>query len=144
MTNNIFETFKRVRDYRTSEPGKSGEEVFFRIVPDAQGRAMLKVTDRKGNGVNADYRHYSGDTFLLLRTIASIRDSMAANLSWGTGGGGVYLDEQPLLMGRLLRCGRLADAKGRPLNAVDGQYQVQADIQDDGRNFAASFSLIKN
>lgn len=141
MANTIFESFKRVRNYKDPEIAANGEEVFFRIVFDASGRAALKITDKTGIEVNADYRHFSGDVFLLLRAINSIRESKSATVSWAADNSSIYLDEQPLLMNRLLKCDNLMNADGNRLAILNGQYQVLADITKTGMQWIPEFSL---
>ncbi|MGN1210985.1 MAG: hypothetical protein ACI4TM_04820, partial [Candidatus Cryptobacteroides sp.] len=143
MENSIFDVFRNVRSGHTVELGHTGREVFFRIEFDAEGRAVLRVTDAEGKDANADYRHYAGDTFLLLRTLASIRESSAATLAWTSDSGVIHIDEHPQLMYQILRCSNIADENGTPLKELDGLYQVSANIVRKDRGYTPSFTLLR-
>lgn len=131
--NGIFDSFRNSARGRDGGAAVPSGDIFFRICFGLDGRAVLKVTDAKGKETNPDYRHYSGDTFLLLRSLAAIKTASASTFSWTSVGNEIKIDEHPQLMPRILKCQNLADDTGTALKALDGLYQIHIDIQESGR-----------
>lgn len=137
----LFDTFRRVRTYEPSESRAAEGEVFFVLGFDEDGRAYLNVTDKNGKSVKADYRHYNGNTFLLLRSLSAIQDAEAVTLSWGGRQDRVYFDSHPQLVYQILRCENVVNSEMAPLEELKGQYQLRADIYEDHGICTPSFCL---
>lgn len=121
--------------------GKVGE-VFFVLDKDASGRAFVLVTDAKGNEVQVDYRLYSGERFILLRALDSIRREQSSTISWGSISSPVYIDEHPHLIYQILRAPGVLDASLRKVKVRDeGTYRMTLTLIEDGEEYVPSFSL---
>lgn len=140
---NIFELFKATRPARPAGKVVSAGDVYFRICFDNSDRACLKVTDKSGAEIEVDYRCFTGDMFLLLRSISAIKESKASTLAWDVDSNEIYLDENPQLLYTLFKCKNLADAQGQVLTFLDTTYQVQVDIQQQDVDLIPCLSLQK-
>src|SRR5574344_1766590 len=137
----IFESFRRVRTFEPMESKVAKGEVYFVLGFDDEGRAYLTTTDKHGNSIRADYRHYSGNTFLLLRSLAAIHDADAVTVSWGGQQDRIYLDSHPQLIYQILRCENVVNPGRSPLGELAGLYQFRADIDEKGRTCTPVFRL---
>ena len=117
---NFFDTFRRTKAYEPAESRTAKGEVFFVLGFDEDRRAYLTVTDKKGKSVRADYRNYNGNTFLLLRSLAAIRDANAVTVSWGGKQERSYLDSHPQLIYQILTCENVVNPEMSPLVELDG------------------------
>lgn len=138
---NFFDTFRRTKAYEPAESRTAKGEVFFVLGFDEDRRAYLTVTDKKGKSVRADYRNYNGNTFLLLRSLAAIRDADAVTVSWGGKQDRIYLDSHPQLIYQILKCENVVNSEMSPLVELDGLYQFRADIDEKGRTCTPVFRL---
>ena len=102
---------------------------------------MMRVVDSALKDIDADYRQYEGDTFLMLRNIDAIKEAGAMTFSWLGAGKGIYLDEHPQLVWQLIRCRNFINDKGERLEEIPGLYQMEADVVSEGRWLKPRFSL---
>lgn len=137
----IFESFRRVRTFEPMESKVAKGEVYFVLGFDDEGRAYLTTTDKHGNSIREDYRHYNGNTFLLLRSLAAIHDADAVTVSWGGQQDRIYLDSHPQLIYQILRCENVVNSKMSPLEELEGLYQLRSDIDEEGRTCTPVFRL---
>ena len=74
---------KKLQPITIAKSGKTmtGKEIFFMIRTGENDTFIIPV-DKKLKPVEADYHYYSGDTAQLLRSIDSIKEEMAFQISW--------------------------------------------------------------
>ena len=137
----IPEIFKRRRDIGREDKSAARADVFFMADFDGEGRPMMRVVDSALKDIDADYRQYDGDTFLMLRNIDAIKEAGAMTFSWLGTGKGIYLDEHPQLVWQLIRCRNFINDKGERLEEIPGLYQMEADVVSGGRWLKPIFSL---
>ena len=97
---------KKLQPITIAKSGKTmtGKEIFFMIRTGENDTFIIPV-DKKLKPVEADYHYYSGDTAQILRSIDSIKEEMAFQISWDESEAtDVSLSQNPHLLYQLIRC----------------------------------------
>lgn len=75
------------------------------MIRTGENDTFIIPVDKKLKPVEADYHYYSGDTAQLLRSIDSIKEEMAFQISWDESEAtDVSLSQNPHLLYQLIRC----------------------------------------
>ncbi len=131
--------FEKLRRGRPDERLGEAREIRFRLRFDRDERAFAAIEDCEGNRASdIDHRLYSGALRQTLRRIERIRERDFWRMDWRGQRAShvVYLDENPLLIDRLLRCGQLAAESGQTLRLASGLGQASVLIDDAEPAFA--------
>ena len=81
--NEFLPQLKKLSPIATGKNSKSmrGKEIFFMLKAGDNDVCIIPV-DKKQQPVEADFHYFSGDTAQLLRSLNSIKEDMAFNISW--------------------------------------------------------------
>ena len=119
----------------------TGKEIFFMIRTGENDTFIISV-DKKLKPVEADYHYYSGDTAQLLRSIDSIKEEMAFQISWDESEAtDVSLSQNPHLLYQLIRRKNLIDEKGHAISVHPDTSVLQLVLKKFGRNIERILSL---
>ncbi len=138
MTTQFSDLLHQLRRTPSTETAlKAVQAVCFQISFDEYG-AYLRVVNRKGEEVEADYRAYSGTDRSLLKTLDTIKERNGFVIDWDKPtsiGDRVYLAENDFLLWQLRGLPNLVDIDLRPIafhERTDGQTaHVLANIEHD-------------
>lgn len=135
--------FKKLQPITIAKSGKTmtGKEIFFMIRTGENDTFIIPV-DKKLKPVEADYHYYSGDTAQLLRSIDSIKEEMAFQISWDESEAtDVSLSQNPHLLYQLIRCKNLIDEKGHAISVHPDTSVLQLVLKKFGRNIEPHFII---
>ena len=135
--------FKKLQPITIAKSGKTmtGKEIFFMIRTGENDTFIIPV-DKKLKPVEADYHYYSGDTAQLLRSIDSIKEEMAFQISWDESEAtDVSLNQNPHLLYQLIRCKNLIDEKGHAISVHPDSSVLQLVLKKFGRNIEPHFII---
>lgn len=138
MTTQFSDLLQQLRRTPGIEPAlKAAQAICFQISFDEHG-AYVRVVNRKGEEVDADYRAYSGTDRSLLKTLDTIKERNGFVIDWDkptSAGNRVYLAEHDFLLWQLRGLPNLVDLDLHPIifhERTDGQIgHVLANIEHD-------------
>ena len=81
--NDFLPQLKKLQPITANKGSKTmmGKEIFF-MIKQGENDAYIIPVDKKLKPVEADFHYYTGDTAQLLRSLASIKEDMAFQISW--------------------------------------------------------------
>lgn len=141
--NDFLPQLKKLQPITIAKSGKTmtGKEIFFMIKTGENDTFIIPV-DKKLKPVEADYHYYSGDTAQLLRSIDSIKEEMAFQISWDESDAtDVSLSQNPHLLYQLIRCTNLIDEKGHAISVHPDPSVLQLVLKKFGRNIEPHFII---
>ena len=141
--NDFLTYLKQLQPITIAKSGKTmtGKEIFFMIKTGENDTFIIPV-DKKLKPMEADYHYYSGDTAQLLRSIDSIKEEMAFQISWDESEAtDVSLSQNPHLLYQLIRCKNLIDEKGHAISVHPDTSVLQLVLKKFGRNIEPHFII---
>ena len=141
--NDFLPQLKKLQPITIAKSGKTmtDKEIFFMIKTGENDTFIIPV-DKKLKPVEADYHYYSGDTAQLLRSIDSIKEEMAFQISWDESEAtDVSLSQNPHLLYQLIRCTNLIDEKGHAISVHPDPSVLQLVLKKFGRNIEPHFII---
>lgn len=112
----LFEALRNAASFGDGKP-QVQTPVFFQVLEGAAGFS-LRVVDKKGADLDADYRAFSGIEREILKAFGEVRWSWDAGRVWGEeefDRSGILLHEHSHLVWMLARSGKVVDADMKPL-----------------------------
>lgn len=132
--NDFLPQLKKLQPITAGKSSKpvTGKEIFF-MVKSGENDAYIIPVDKKLKPVEADFHYYTGDTAQLLRSLASIKEDMAFQISWDENDTGeVSLNQNPHLLYQLIRCKNIIDEEGKPVSVHPDTTVLQLNLKKDG------------
>ncbi len=104
------------------------------MIKRGENDAYIIPVDKKMKPVEADFHYYTGDTAQLLRSLASIKDEMAFQISWNdeSEGNEVSLNQNAHLLYQLIRCKNIVDENGNSITVYPDTTILQLNLRKDG------------
>jgi len=136
--NDFLPQLKKLQPITANKGSKTmmGKEIFF-MIKQGENDAYIIPVDKKLKPVEADFHYYTGDTAQLLRSLASIKEDMAFQISWDANEeGDVSLNQNPHLLYQLIRCKNIVDEKGNGITVYPDTTVLQLNLQKDGANIS--------
>lgn len=137
MTNSKIDIFERLKRKRTVvSKRRATSSLFFQLNFDEVG-AYIRVVDQNQKEVEANYRHYSGHTRQILKSIENIDAKNSFRIDWEIPTDRIYLDENEHLIWQLRHSDNFVDAELNPISFVDEQtlskILVLVEEEEEGR-----------
>jgi len=133
--NEFLPQLKKLQPISAGKGGKTmtGKDVFF-MIKRGENDAYIIPVDKKMKPVEADFHYYNGDTAQLLRSIATIKDEMAFQISWNDEceNNEVSLTQNPHLLYQLIRCKNIVDEKGNRVTVCPDTTVLQLSLRKEG------------
>ncbi len=133
--NEFLPQLKKLHAISAVKGGKTitGKEIFF-MIKQGENDAYIIPVDKKMKPVEADFHYYTGDTAQLLRSLASIKDEMAFQISWNdeSEGNEVSLNQNAHLLYQLIRCKNIVDESGNSITVYPDTTILQLNLRKDG------------
>lgn len=142
MSNALFETFKREKQFVVAPLGKA-VRVNFCLLFDEHG-AYVEVRNEKGVPIQVDYQQYSGVVRTILKSIHAIENKSNFIIDWENAGGKVYLHENDYLIEMLLQSKLWTDEKGTVITAAAPRgktYLVMSPVEQ-GKKINAAVQVL--
>jgi SNF2 family DNA or RNA helicase len=145
MTDQFSDLLRQLRRTTSYDVApKAAQAIFFQLCFDEIG-AFIRVVNKKGEEVDADYRSYSGTDRTLLKTLATIQERSGFVIDWDKPAKAAdhpYLAEHDFLVWQLRGLSNLLDADMRPVSfpaASEGQAAtILLEIRADHTSPSAS------
>ena len=133
--NEFLPQLKKLQPISAGKGSKTmtGKDVFF-MIKRGENDAYIIPVDKKMKPVEADFHYYNGDTAQLLRSIATIKDEMAFQISWNDEceNNEVSLTQNPHLLYQLIRCKNIVDEKGNRVTVCPDTTVLQLSLRKEG------------
>ncbi len=133
--NEFLPQLKKLQPISAGKGSKTmtGKDVFF-MIKRGENDAYIIPVDKKMKPVEADFHYYNGDTAQLLRSIATIKDEMAFQISWNdeSENNEVSLTQNPHLLYQLIRCKNIVDEKGNRVTVYPDTTVLQLCLRKEG------------
>ena len=132
--NEFLPQLKKLQPISASKGSKTmmGKEILF-MIKRGENDAYIIPVDKKLKPVEADFHYYMGDTAQLLRSLASIKDDMAFQISWDESDDNeVSLNQNSHLLYQLIRCKNIVDEKGNPITVYPDTTVLQLNLKKEG------------
>ena len=130
--NEFLPQLKKLQPISANKGSKTmtGKDIFF-MIKRGENDAYVIPVDKKLKPVEADFHYYTGDTAQLLRSLASIKDDMAFQISWDDESEDyeVSLNQNPHLLYQLIRCKNIVDEKGNAIAVNSDSTILQLNLK---------------
>ena len=141
--NDFLPQLKKLTPITASKGTKTmtGKEIFF-MLKTTENDVLILPVDKRLKPVEADFHYYTGETSQLLRSLDTIKEEMAFQISWDDNNAGdVSLNQNPHILYQLIRCKNLIDEKGNPIKVSDESTVLQLVLKKYGRNIEPHFII---
>lgn len=125
----LFEQLKERRPL--SRQVRSVPEIFFQLVFDEDGRAGLQVVDGKGQPVETDYRHFSGNERRILKLIERMSGRSSFEIEWNGSDSLVDLSDNDFLLWHLKGSPVFINADHQPISFHSDPAELKVLIDGD-------------
>ena len=121
----FLQHFTRSRALQPASKSGNHGEIHFMLSFDDRGRCFVQVVDSKGVAIDVDYRLYTDEKFIVLRSIERIKEEQQEKISWGDDDTRIYLHDHRWLLYELTRCKNLVDATMKPIRVSEETLQLR-------------------
>ncbi|VGO22556.1 DEAD/DEAH box helicase [Pontiella sulfatireligans] len=141
----LFEALRNAASFGDGKP-QVQTPVFFQVLEGAAGFS-LRVVDKKGADLDADYRAFSGIEREILKAFGEVRWSWDAGRVWGEeefDRSGILLHEHSHLVWMLARSGKVVDADMKPLVFHPDPARLQLVVDLDDADWATGYFRLRH